>query len=250
MSEPDLVTKFRTARNDTSLALIEGIHALRHALRFGATVEQIVTRDLDELRGLAASLAPDIEDELWSSASVVSAEVFATLSPAPPDTGVIAIARRPAVSGPDLLRKRRSAPLVLLESPSRLGNVGATIRVAASAGASGVVVTGVHDPWQAAAIRGAAGLQFALPVGRIDTVSGCRGPLIAVDPEGELLRPGGVPSDAILVFGSERRGISAEMRSQADASIGLPMRSGVSSLNLATAVAIVLYTWRLAQSPE
>jgi tRNA G18 (ribose-2'-O)-methylase SpoU len=38
------------------------------------------------------------------------------------------------------------------------------------------------------------------------------------------------------------------MRARADAVVRLPMREGVSSLNLATAVAAVLYAWRLDQT--
>ena len=247
MTDRDLQRRFRVARYDTSLAVLEGIHALRHALRFGAKVDEIVTRDLDALMALAATLAPQIEDTLRASAREVPADIFAGLSPAPPDTGVMAIARRPSVSAADVLAETRLAPLVLLENPSRLGNVGAAIRVAASAGAAALIATGLHDPWQAAAIRGAAGLQFAISVGRIETFTSCTGPLIAMHPEGDPLRPDAIPSDAVLAFGSERKGLSEELRSKADRCLAIPMQPGVSSLNLATAVAVALYTWRLAQ---
>ena len=93
------------------------------------------------------------------------------------------------------------------------------------------------DPWHPVAIRGAAGLQFALPVAQVDGPPGGR-ELIAIDPEGEE-RP--APKQAILAFGSERHGLSDELKAQADARIRIPMRAGVSSLNLATAVAAVLY---------
>ena len=49
-----------------------------------------------------------------------------------------------------------------------------------------------------------------------------------------------VPAHAILAFGSERRAQRRAART-ADARIRIPMRAGVSSLNLATAVAAVLY---------
>jgi TrmH family RNA methyltransferase len=93
------------------------------------------------------------------------------------------------------------------------------------------------DPWHPVAIRGAAGLQFALPVAQVEDVPGGR-PLIAIDPDGEERA---APRDAILAFGSERHGLSEDLRRRAAASIRIPMRPGVSSLNLATAVAAVLY---------
>lgn len=247
MRDRDLVKRFRAARNDPSLAVLEGFHALKHALRFGAHIEEVATRDVEELVQFSAILAPDIERDLRDFAKVVQAEVFDDLAPAPPDTGVIAIARRRIVSAGDILGVSQSAPVVLLERPSHLGNIGAVIRVAASAGASAVITTGVHDPWHPAAIRGAAGLQYAIPVARTETLPDCQGPLVAIRPDGDPLRPGAIPSDSVLAFGSERTGLSKELVSRADHCIGVPMQPGVSSLNLATAVAVVLYAWRFAQ---
>jgi RNA methyltransferase, TrmH family len=41
--------------------------------------------------------------------------------------------------------------------------------------------------------------------------------------------------------------VSASLRDRADSVVALPMRPGVSSLNLATAAAAVLYAWRLSR---
>jgi len=49
----------------------------------------------------------------------------------------------------------------------------------------------------------------------------------------------------VLAFGTERHGLSRELLESADARISIPMRAGVSSLNLATSVAAVLFAWRL-----
>jgi TrmH family RNA methyltransferase len=57
-----------------------------------------------------------------------------------------------------------------------------------------------------------------------------------------------LPSAAVLAFGSERRGLSDELLARADTRASLPMRDGVSSLNLATAVAAALYTLRATAS--
>jgi TrmH family RNA methyltransferase len=70
-------------------------------------------------------------------------------------------------------------------------------------------------------------------------------PLIAIDPEGNDLRPAELPPGAILAFGTERHGLTPDLLDRADARLGIPMRSGVSSLNLATAVAAVLFAQRL-----
>jgi len=49
-----------------------------------------------------------------------------------------------------------------------MGNVGACVRVAAAAGAAAVLTTGENDPWFPDAVRGAAGLHFALPVAAVE----------------------------------------------------------------------------------
>ena len=54
----------------------------------------------------------------------------------------------------------------------------------------------------------------------------------------------------MLAFGTERHGLSDELLARADARISIPMRAGVSSLNLATSVAAVLFAWRLSPRPR
>jgi TrmH family RNA methyltransferase len=245
---PALKGVFRDARRDPELAVLEGLHALKHALRFGARVELVAIAAPEKVRGLAQTLAPDVLGRILADAHVVSPEVFASLAPQAPSTGVIALARRPRIDVEGLLAEQRPAPIVLLERPRDLGNLGACVRVAAAADIAGVLATGVHDPWDPAALRGSAGLHFALPVGRLEDEALARlasRPLVAIDPDGEELRPERLPPRAILAFGGERYGLSEELSARADSLVRLPMREGVSSLNLATSVAALLYTWRL-----
>ncbi len=105
-----------------------------------------------------------------------------------------------------------------------------------------------NDPWHPEALRGAAGLHFALPVAAIGALPEGDRPLVAIDPEGEELAPGTLSPRSILAFGTERYGLSAELLEGADARLAIPMRAGVSSLNLATAVAAVLFSQRLPTS--
>ena len=254
--EQALIRRFRTARRDRALAVLEGFHALKHALRFGAELLEVVAVDPTGLEELAAELAPDLAGSLAGRAAPLGEEAIARLVPQAPRTGVVAIARRPEVDVEAALADPRPAPLVLLEDPRTMGNMGACVRVAAAADAAGVLTTGPNDPWHPDALRAAAGLHFALPVAplstfymlergksrkREDAPLAAARPLIAVDPEGDDLRPGELPPRAILAFGSERHGLSDDLLGRADARLAIPMRAGVSSLNLATAVAAVLF---------
>jgi RNA methyltransferase, TrmH family len=244
--EQALIRRYRTARRDRGLAVLEGFHALKHALRFGAEVLEALAAEPEQLRALAAELAPDLAGPLAARTAPVSPALFAELVPQAPRTGVVAIARRPEVDLDALLGEQRPRPLVLLEDPRTMGNMGACVRVAAAADAAGVLSVGPNDPWHPDALRGAAGLHFALPVAGVDELPESERPLIAIDPGGEDLRPAELPPRAILAFGTERYGLSAALLDRADARFGIPMRAGVSSLNLATAVAAVLFAGRLA----
>ncbi|MFB7598858.1 TrmH family RNA methyltransferase [Streptomyces sp. NPDC056160] len=225
--------------------LLDGFHALKHALRFGAEVPVAVAADREAALALADELAPDVRDALDALLVEVGRETYASLVPRPHPTAVAALAVRPSREAGlrALAHMPRSAPVVVLDEPRNLGNAGAVIRLAAGFGATGVVTTGTLDPWHPTVVRGGAGLHFATVVERLSVRTLPRGPLFALDPEGEDIRGLKLPDDAVLAFGSERSGLSAELRERADHLVALPMRPQVSSYNLATSVAMTLYHW-------
>jgi len=246
-TDGSLIPRYGRARRDPSLAVLEGLHPLKHALRFGANVLEARCADREELERLATRLAPDVSAQMLALAREVPPDVFAKLAPLTPSTGVISLAERPAIDPTAALADPRPAPVVLLEDPRDLGNLGACVRVSAAAGAAAVLSTGGHDPWHPDALRGGAGLQYALPVARLpdELPPALERPLLALDPDGDPLDPAALPARAILAFGTERHGLSEGLLARADARIAIPMRAGVSSLNLATSVAAVLFAWRL-----
>lgn len=210
---------------------LEGFHAVKHALRFAPElVTGVRVRSLDAARTLADLLAPDVTELLLATATVAQVThhtgVEATGTIPPPDGAVLTY---------------RQEPLVLLDRPRSPGNAGAVIRVAAAAGASGVAVTGPLDPWHPSVLRGSAGLHYALPVLSV-VAAEVSGPIVVLDADGDP--EASLPRDGVLVIGSERGGVGAQLRDRADVVLALPMRAGVSSLNLATAAAAALYRRR------
>jgi RNA methyltransferase, TrmH family len=253
VQDGSIIPRFGRARRDPSLAVLEGFHPLKHALRFGANLLEVVSSDAAELDRLASLLAPDLSTRLRALAREVDPSVFTQLAPLAPSTGVMGLAERPSVDPAAVLADQRPLPVVLLEDPRDLGNMGACVRFAAAADVGGVLTTGSHDPWHPDALRGAAGLHYAVPVSRLDrfetldvVLDGIDRPLLAIDPEGDPLDPAALPARAVLAFGTERYGLSPELTARADARLSIPMRPGVSSLNLATSVAAVLFAWRLS----
>ena len=131
-TEADFLT---AARADPALAVLEGVHALKHALRFGADVLRIAAPEPGRVLALAAQVAPDLD--------LRGRIEQAPLGRRAHHTGVAAVARR----APFDPAERPPGRIVLLEDPRHLGNVGAAVRVAAAAGAAAVLTTGAADPW-------------------------------------------------------------------------------------------------------
>jgi RNA methyltransferase, TrmH family len=233
------VDRVRSARGLGAVVRLEGVHALKHALRFGAAVEVVVTPDRDGLLDLVRALAPDLEDEVAATAVEVAGADWADLAPRGLPSPALALGRRPETSVDDVLAA--AGRILVLERPRHLGNLGAAIRVAAAAGAGGVLVLDGPDPWHPTAVRAAAGLQYALPCTATTSLPATVRPVLALDPQGTALGPTALPEDAVLLIGTERAGLSPDLRARADRLVAIPMRPGVSSLNLATAVAVALY---------
>lgn len=237
----DVVRRFELARQDPQLVIVDGFHAVKHAVRFNADLQVIVTDAPNLVEELSLELAPDILGVLRRRMHVLGPADFAVLTARRPPTALLAVARRPLESFSNALMPGLG-PVVFLESPRHAGNAGAVIRVAAAAGAHSVIASGDLDLWSEPVMRGAAGLHFAIeiahaPAGPIPTTRR----LFGLDPDGDELDPAELCDDTVLVFGTERGGLSDEVKQQADALFRLPMRAGVSSLNLATAVSATLY---------
>ncbi|MEU3793377.1 TrmH family RNA methyltransferase [Streptomyces fructofermentans] len=225
--------------------LLDGFHAVKHAVRFGADIPVAVSVDRTAALALADELAPDVREALAGLLVEVPQDTYRALVPRPHPTAVAALAVRPAREANlrALARTPRTAPVIVLDQPRNLGNAGAVIRLAAGFGATGVVTTGTLDPWHPTVVRGGAGLHFATAVERLTVDELPPGPVFALDPEGEDIRGLKLPDDAVLAFGSERTGLSAELRERTDHLVSLPMRPQVSSYNLATSVGMTLFHW-------
>ena len=204
ISDP-LVQRYRRARRDPTLTVLDGFHALRHALVFGADFLEVALGDQAGFERMCARTPVALVQALTPILERVEPEVLALLAPQGPRAGVMAILRRPAVDVARALADPAPAPVVLLEEPANMGNLGACVRAAAAAEAAALLTTGHNDPWHPDAVRGAAALHYAIPVARVAELPESDRPLVAI-----------------------------------------PMRAGVSSLNLATAVATVLFSTRLA----
>jgi TrmH family RNA methyltransferase len=170
----------------------------------------------------------------------VSPEVFDSLSETRHSQGVLGLFERPQVDAASILA-RRDAVAVALDGVQDPGNVGTIVRLAAAFDAGGVLLLpGCADPFGPKAIRSSVGAILNVPVAFVTAraLIDAGVPLFAADASGTVLDP--PASNAVLVFGNEGAGVSAELLAHATP-IAIPMSPRVESLNVASSAAILLY---------
>lgn len=94
MKSSALISEFQKAKNDDSLVIIEGVQALKHAVRFNAEIYKIITCDADMLRDLINELAPDVSETVLQKAETIDEDTFRQLSSRPIRTKTITLAKK------------------------------------------------------------------------------------------------------------------------------------------------------------
>ena len=140
--------------------------------------------------------------------------------------------------------------LLLCEGLSNPGNVGALIRTAAAANASGVILTkGCAELFSSKVIRASAGSVLRIPcVEGADVLSAARFiksrgiTLAAAHLKGQTSPyQADMTKPFCIMIGNEASGLSFESASLADIFIKIPMNAKTESLNAAAAGSILLY---------
>jgi TrmH family RNA methyltransferase len=241
------VQRFRDAASGRAegLMLAEGVRLVWEAVRAGLQiVEAAVSPKLNDL-ALRDALA-----ERAGSFLDCSDALLARLSALDTPQGVAVLLRRPSYEDADLLGEEL-APLVVVAAGLRdPGNVGAVVRAAEAAGATGcLTLQGGADPFRDKAVRGSMGSIFRLPVRHGLTASDAiafarrsRLDVVVADGGGDrahtrvdLRRP------LLLVVGAEAAGVPLEWIDAAAAHVRVPLRPPVESLNVAVAAGVLLF---------
>ena len=245
MKEGILMEKYRKIRSGKEdEILLEGIHAFKHAFRFGADFHEILYTDERQFETLKNNvLKKEEKDFLLSFGKKISNELFDKLIPYTTRSKVLSV-----VGKPEYQKNKvdKNLPIVFLENPANPENIGMALRVTAAFGAGAFAVSGKTSVFSASVLRAGAGLCFALPVFNLREENlqdfFPERKVVIADPDGESLREVKIPKNCIFVFGTEREGVSKKMKDKADLKIKLDMKEGVSSLNLATSVSAVLFS--------
>lgn len=242
---------------EDSALLIDGPHVLAAALAAGWPLEFAACTDSASGRSPElASLVARVDAERVPLVTVTAA-VMDAMSPVSTPTGVVAVASPPSHQREDLVVPSPALVVAAVDVQDP-GNVGAILRSADAFGATGVACLGASaDPFGWKALRGSMGSALRVPVIRepdpVTAVRALRALGLAIVVAGAR---GGVDAEAndwtrptLLVVGSEGHGVPAEVAAEADVTVGLVMRDGVESLNVAVATGVLLNEARRQRRP-
>lgn len=187
---------------------------------------------------------------------LVAAEILAECSDADSPQGVLAVAELPRPHG--ALPMADDSVALYLDRVQDPGNLGALARVAEATGAAGLLLSpGCAHPNHPRALRASAGSLLRLPVAvgaEVDAPARratARPIWIGLDPhQGDELWSAPLDPPLVLAVGGEGPGLSPATRARVERFLRIPLAAPVESLNVAVAVALVLFERRRRAAAE
>jgi len=232
------------------LIFVEGLRLCEEARLSNLEIEAVIVSEELMRKERAAQAIAELSRVSRRTASV-SERLLESISYTKTPQGIVVLARRPASSEARLAANFTATPLlVVLHQISNPVNVGAILRTAEAAGATGVIATrNTSDPFSPKSLRGAMGSAFRLPIWTGPTFKQvsdwCRERNVATvcsDTEAatDYTDLDWTKANA-LMLGPESTGFTAEELIYADRSVKITMRGKTESLNVSVAAGIFLF---------
>lgn len=221
---------------------VEGIHAVTAALAAGRVLRLTVERGrnfdalLSGALGVSVTEVPDVRS---LSETTAPQGVIADCEPIAPHSlkALVARAQRPS--------------LVVLDHVEDPHNLGAVVRSAVAASATGLVVAARRAaPFGAAAFKAAAGALELLPVTVVNSVADAVTRLeelsvwtvgLDADADESVFGCALFTEPVAVVIGGEGGGLSRLVRQRVSKLVHIPMAEGVESLNASVSAALAMY---------
>ena len=232
--------------------MAEGVRVAEEALETGSEIEMAVVAsealDQPDIRfeNLLKKLDPA---SLFKSEKKELDKALDSRSPQP-----IALICRKNNLALDNLKPTGKSMIVICDTINNPGNLGAIIRVAAAAGADGLVCTpGCADIYNPKCVRASAGAIFRLMLSeaentnRIITFLKNNGyALYGAQMSGEdIFALESLEQNVAVLMGSEAFGAGDDLSAACSRKVRVPMANSVESLNVAVAAGVILYRFSL-----
>lgn len=236
---------------------VEGLRAVLTAVEQNAPIETLVYAP-DLLTSAVGQAAIAAQQARGLPCEAVTAEVFGALAERENPTGIGAVVRFRPLTLAELEVTSNSVLLALVEIADP-GNLGTILRTVDAAGGNGVILVGATaDVGHPTAVKASMGTIFTVPCAQVAAV----GELLAWAAEQGLhtcatsvkaqadYRAAVYRRPTLLLLGSEREGLTADVLAAAEQAVSIPMRGTASSLNLAVAAGLLIYeiTYQAQQS--
>ncbi|MBR3685758.1 MAG: 23S rRNA (guanosine(2251)-2'-O)-methyltransferase RlmB [Clostridia bacterium] len=232
--------------------IIEGKNAVYEAMKSETTIEKLYIEKGNFAKELNRIIA--VAREQGIKISFEKSETLEKLSPSGRHQGVIAttteykyfeledIVEEAKAKGEDML-------FIILDGVEDPHNLGAVIRVADCAGATGVIVpkhrgVGVTDTVVKVSAGASAHVKVAKVTNTNDAIRYLKDQgvfVFAADMDGESIYRTNLTGNIALVIGGEGSGVHSLTRKLSDGIVSLPLFGKVNSLNASVATGIVVY---------
>ena len=237
--------RLRRGRERRGLALAEGVRLVEEALAAKVPIRHLLASPALEAtpRGRA------LKAELVSAGHRIvplDERDFDQLAATQHPQGILAVIE-PTRWELDAIHPGASAPVLVLDGVQDPGNVGTMVRSAFALGAAGILaLPGTAEMTNPKTLRATMGAYFRLPCVAVEEPglrrwaesAGVRVLLAAVD--GPAFT-GAAGTSLAVVVGNEGQGIRPSLAAWAPGRIGIALREGAESLNVAVAAGILLY---------
>lgn len=256
-----LLRRARAVRDGklNGLIFVEGLRLCEEALKSELRIEAVIYSDHILRKDRAAKSIERLTVAANTSATV-SEKLLESVSYTKTPQGVVVLAVRPTNDEEAFAARQTKAPLlVVLHEINNPVNVGAIVRTAEAAGATGVIATeNTADPFSPKALRGAMGSAFRVPIWRgpsfAAAVAWCRSrkiQIIAADLSGSAgHRDVDWRKSSAIIVGRESTGLSRDEVAASDAAVRIPMQGAAESLNVAVASGIILFEAARQRAPN
>lgn len=240
----------RKKRAEHGELFVEGIEAIKQAIRGNWTVRRILSADFGHLSHWAQAMIRSQAQVEWLQ---LTEPLYQELSDKN-DPSEIMITVEMKRMGLDDVPLPANPLILVFDRPSDQGNLGTLIRSANAFGVDMVVISGHGvDPFDPKTIRASLGAVFHTPVVMNESVDGleawlnglkasCGLRVVGTDSDGDItLTTSGIKRPIALVLGNEAKGMSVRLKQFADHIVSIPLSGEVNSLNVACAGSIFLW---------
>lgn len=230
------------AKND--LKLIRSLHQKKYRLRHGLFVAEgeKVVREL-AASGMEVHAVYSTDPEVYPGATPISETDLKRISALVQPNKVLGVFRIPDAGAPEW-----NGWVLALDGVRDPGNLGTLIRLADWFGIREVVCSpdtvDCYNPKVLQATMGSLARVRVYYASLEELLPGCGLPAYGASMEGRPAAETSLPSQGVLVLGSESHGISSGVRAILKETVSVPAIGQAESLNVATAGAILLYEIR------